>query len=328
MSEGADKESTTMSPWAGTFGARPSSARPDLPERACVSRAPLTSPIRAFDLVRLGPLMALSSGSMKIGVGLVDGPVAVDHPDLAEASIRPAGVDGTACSRSDTEACFHGTFVAGILVARRGSPAPAICPRCTLLVRPIFRETGADGALPTAAPDDVGNAVGACVDAGARVVNLSAATGAPSTRGEMSLRHALDYAARRGVLVVAAAGNQGMLGSSEITRHPGVVPVAAYDLSGRPMNRSNFGKSTGRWGLGAPGDGIVSLAADGTPATRAGTSFAAAFVTGAIALLWSLFPMADAASIRRALSQGPRRTTVIPPLMDAYAAYERLAARF
>jgi subtilisin family serine protease len=282
----------------------------------------------ALELVRLGPLMALSSGSAEIGVGLVDGPVAVDQPDLAGANIRPVGDDHSACSRSGSGACVHGTFVAGILAARRGSPAPAICPGCTLLVRPIFRETTADGALPTATPDDVGRAIVECVNTGARIVNLSAATGEPTTRVEQSLRQALDHVARRGALVVAAAGNQAALGSSEITRHPGVMPVVAYDLGGRPMDQSNFGRSLGRWGLGAPGDGIVSLAADGTAAPRAGTSFAAAFVTGAIALLWSLFPTADAGNLRRALAHGFRRTTVIPPLMDAQAAHELLASGF
>jgi subtilisin family serine protease len=288
--------------------------------------APRASAAAALQLVRLGPLMALTSGSAEIGVGLVDGPVAVDHPDLAEASIRPVGADSSACSRSSSGACAHGTFVAGILAARRDSRAPAICPGCTLLVRPIFRETAADGALPTATPDDVGHAIIECVNAGARIVNLSAATGGPTTRVEQSLREALDHAARRGVLVVAAAGNQSALGSSEITRHPGVIPAVAYDLGGRPMDQSNFGGSTGRRGVGAPGDGIVSLAVEGTSAPLSGTSFAAAFVTGAVALLWSLFPAADATSLRRALTHGLRRTAVIPPLMDAQAAHQLLAS--
>lgn len=290
--------------------------------------APPASTAAALELVRLGPLMTLSSGSAEIGVGLVDGPVAVDHPDLVTARILPAGDDAGASSRSGSGACVHGTFVAGILAARRGSGAPAICPGCTLLVRPIFRETEPDGSLPTATPDDVGRAIVECVNAGARVVNLSAATGAPTTRLEGSLRQALDHAARRRALVVAAAGNQATLGSSEITRHPGVIAVVAYDLDGQPMDQSNFGRSPGRGGLGAPGDGIVSLAADGSPAPRAGTSAAAPFITGAIALLWSLFPTADAGSVRRALSHGLRRTTVIPPLMDAQAAYELLARGF
>lgn len=298
--------------------------RPARDGRQHVTDSPPASTAAALELVGLGPLTALSSGSADVAVGLVDGPVSVDHPDLAAARIRPVGNDRSACSRLGSAPCAHGTFVAGILVARRGSLAPAICPGCTLLVRPIFRETLADGAPPAASPDDVGHAIVECVDAGARIVNLSAATGVPTTRLEIGLREALDYAARRGAIVIAAAGNQGALGSSEITRHPCVIPVVAYDLRGRPLGQSNFGFSAGRQGLGAPGEGIVSLAAEGTPAPGAGTSLAVAFVTGAFALLWSLFPDADAGRLRRALSHGLRRTTVIPPLMDAQAAYEVL----
>jgi subtilisin family serine protease len=289
--------------------------------------APAADTAAALDMVGLGRLMALSEGRPEVGIGLADGPVAVDHPDLAAARIQAVGDDPSACSRLGSGACMHGTFVAGILAARRGSAAPAICPACTLLVRPIFRETDATGGLPVAAPDDVGRAVLECVEAGARIVNLSAATGEPTTRAEPGLRHALDAAARRGALVVAAAGNQAALGGSEITRHPGVIPVVAYDLAGAPMAQSNLGLSSGRHGLGAPGDGIVSLATRGAPAPRAGTSFAAAFVTGAIALLWSLFPTADAGAIRNALTAGRRRDSVVAPLMDAWGAYERLAGQ-
>ena len=92
------------------------------------------------------------------------------------------------------------------------------------------------------------------------------------------------------MIVVAAAGNQGALGSSAITRHPWVIPVVACDDRGRPTNESNLGGSIGRRGLSALGAGVTSLAAEGEPLTLGGTSVAAPFVTGAIALLWSDFP--------------------------------------
>jgi hypothetical protein len=40
---------------------------------------------------------------------------------------------------------MHGTFVTGMLFARRNSVAPAICPNCTLILRPIFVEENDDG---------------------------------------------------------------------------------------------------------------------------------------------------------------------------------------
>ena len=277
----------------------------------------------SLELVRLRGLMGLTSGSPEVRIGLVDGPVAVDHPDFAGATIV-ALASGGVCARDDSGACAHGTFVAGILAARRGSSAPAISPGCTLLVRPVFRELDG-GSIPVATPDEVGRAIVDCVEAGARIVNLSAATGAPTTRVEAGLTQALDHAARRGALVVAAAGNQGTLGSSAITRHPGVLPVVGYGAGRRPMHGTNLAGSAGRRGVGAPGEAIVSLGGGGL-ATRTGTSFATAFVSGAIALLWSLFPDGDASRVRAALLGAPRRTSVTPPLLDAEAARAALAS--
>ena len=272
--------------------------------------------------------MERTSGSPEVKIGLIDGPVVTQHPDLAGEHLREIpGSNGTACTQANSTACLHGTFVAGILSAKRNSPAPAICPNCTLLVRPIFAEaTSGREHMPSATPKELAAAIIECIDAGARVINLSLALAQPSTKGEQSLEEALNQAVRRGVIVVAAAGNQGTLGSSAITRHPWVIPVVACDLRGRPMNESNLGSSIGRRGLRAPGDGITSLGAEGQSLTLGGTSVAVPFVTGAIALLWSEFPSATAAQIKLAITQAstPRRASVVPPLLDAAAAYQVL----
>lgn len=283
-----------------------------------------------LDLINLTPLMERTSGIPKIKVGLIDGPVVIDHPDLATENILevPGKLSGT-CAQASSVACMHGTFVAGILCAKRNSPPPAICPNCTLLVRPIFSETiSGDGQLPRATPEELAAAILECIEAGARVLNLSAGLAQPSSKGERKLEDALDYAARRGVIAVAAAGNQGTLGSSAITRHPWVIPVAACDLRGRPVSQSNLGSSIGRRGLSAPGEDITSLGIDGKPLTFGGTSAATPFVTGAIALLWSEFPAATTAEVRFVVTQTypQRRTTVVPPLLDAWAAYQLLVA--
>ena len=163
-----------------------------------------------------------------------------------------------------------------------------------------------------------------------RGLNLSVALVHPSSTGQRELEEALDYAARRGVIAVAAAGNQGAVGSSAITRHPWVIPVVAYDLQGRPIQQSNLGGSIGRRGLGAPGDDVTSLGADSRPITFGGTSIAVPFVTGAIALLWSQFPTATATEVKLALTQvsRQRRTTIVPPLLDAWAAYQLLMTMY
>jgi subtilisin family serine protease len=281
-----------------------------------------------LDLVKLTALMDRTSGSPEVKIGLIDGPVVILHPDLAGEHLREIpGNNGGTCSQANSTACLHGTFVAGILSAKRNSPAPAICPNCTLLIRPIFTETTSGREhMPSATPQELAAAIIECIDAGARVINLSLALAQPSTKGEQALEEALNQAVRRGVIVVAAAGNQGTLGSSAITRHPWVIPVVACDLRGRPTNESNLGSSIGRRGLCAPGDGITSLGAESHPFTLGGTSVAVPFVTGAIALLWSEFPAATAAQIKLAISQAsaPRRASIVPPLLDAATAYQSL----
>ena len=127
-------------------------------------------------------------------------------------------------------------------------------------------------------------------------------------------------------MVVAAAGNQGAVGGSVITRHPWVIPVIAYDLKGRPMNLSNLGASIGRCGLGAPGEVVTSLGVT-NPLTMGGTSAATPFVTGTAALIWSEFPGATAADVRSAVTMAaaPRRTTIVPPLLNALASYQAMS---
>ncbi len=286
----------------------------------------------ALDLVRLTALMDLTQGSPEVGVGLIDGPVARDHADLAESSIRDitSNKEGASCQNSRSSACRHGTFIAGILSARRGSDAPAISPACTLLVRPIFSEGSSDGKYePNTNPDDLAAAIFDCIGAGARVINLSLALVRPSKGPARSLESALDHAMRRGIIIVAAAGNQKTIGSTVITRHPWVIPTAACNREGLPSAYSNLGLSIGGRGLRAPGDGVISSGADGRSFPSSGTSVAAPFVTGTIALLWSIFPSATAEQMKLAVTQATvRRVSVVPPLLDAWTAYQTLALQY
>ena len=283
-----------------------------------------------LDLVQLTTLMDRTSGRAEISIGLIDGPVLLTHPELASEHIRevPGKLRGT-CARSDSSACVHGTFVAGILSARRDSTAPAICPQCSLLLRPIFSEAaGLDNVVPSASPQDLAEAIIDTVDAGASIINLSSALAQPSPKGENKLEEALNYAAHHGAIIVAAAGNQGTVGSSAITRHPWVIPVVSCDGNGLPTSESNLGDSIGRRGLRAPGQNIASLGTNGKPLTFSGTSAATPFVTGTIALLWSEFPAASAAEVSLAITRSGRqpRNTLVPPLLDAWAAYQTVAS--
>jgi subtilisin family serine protease len=287
-------------------------------------------PMLPTELVKLTALMERTSGNPDVKIGLVDGPVVTQHADLEKECFREiSGQNGATCTQANSTACLHGTFIAGILSAKRGSAAPAICPDCTVLIRPIFSEkTFGREHMPSATPQELAAAILECINAGARVINLSLALAQPSVKGEQALEEALNQALRRGVLIIAAAGNQGMLGSSAITRHPWIIPVVACDSRGRPINESNLGGTIGMRGLSAPGDSITSLGSDGQTRTLGGTSVAVPFVTGAIALLWSEFPAATAGQIKLAVTRAPtlRRASVVPPLLDAAAAYQILFA--
>ena len=110
-----------------------------------------------LDHVELTALMQVTAGRADFAVAIIDGPVATDHVDFGAA--RMSTISGSVsgqCQHVDGAACQHGTFIAGILVAARGSTAPAICPDCSLLIRPIFTETASSrDQMPSAKPGDL-----------------------------------------------------------------------------------------------------------------------------------------------------------------------------
>jgi subtilisin family serine protease len=287
--------------------------------------------MRDLELVRLSPLMEKTAGRPEIIVGLIDGPVLLTG-DLWSKRIVQSNTNAlpSQCTHPSSDACMHGTFVASLLAAKRGSGIPAICPDCTVVVYSIFSEppTG-DEQMPSASPEQLATAIFDTVGAGARVLNMSVGLSQPAGKGDdRLLREAFDYAARRGVVPVAASGNQGSVGSSSLTNHPWVLPVVGCDGQGRPTPESNLGGSIGRGGLSAPATGVFGLGPDGRSRTIGGTSVAAPFVTGTIALLWSEFPNATASEVKYAVTASSvgRRTSIVPPLLNAWGAYEALAS--
>jgi subtilisin family serine protease len=284
----------------------------------------------ALELVNLRSLMDRTAGRSEIVVALIDGPVLMANPRQWSSQVHYMDGDLSAiCLRAGSAACSHGTFIASVLAAKRETPAPAICPGCTLLVRTIFpEELAKDQTEPSASPKELAAAIVDVVKAGARVLNMSMGLARASPNPEPRLREAMDYAASRGVIPVVAAGNQRTVGSSALTGHSWAVPVVACDLAGKPSFESNLSASAGRRGLRAPGQDIMGLGTDGNLKFSGGTSVAAPFVTGAIALLWSEFPKASARDVRLALRPvlTPRRASLVPALLDARAAYDSLAA--
>ena len=192
--------------------------------------------------------MAISEGKPEIVIGVIDGPVDINHHAFRNAKIRTVSdLQLNACKRSDSIACMHGTSVIGILCASRDSAAPAICPECQIILRPIFNETHESdkvrNSFPVSTAEELASAIIEIVDAGARIINLSLGLSTSSLIIYQELQQAYDYALRKGVVITAAAGNQGSIGYSSMLNHPWVFPVAASDEDGRIHPISNFGPS-------------------------------------------------------------------------------------
>jgi subtilisin family serine protease len=290
--------------------------------------------------IKLASIMDISSGNPDIKIGLIDGPIDYTHTAFQGSRIRAVKESQlAACKSASSIACRHGTFVAGVLCAKRGSSAPAICPGCTLLLRPIFKDqTPTDKnnnkkqndilLFPSTTPEELSDAIIEIVDARARIINLSLGLSTSSLITYPKLQESYDYARQHGAIIVAASGNQGNIGSISLLHNRWIIPVAASDYHGQLDSMSNFGPSIGSRGLMAPGINITSTSSGGGYITMSGTSFAAPFVTGAIALLWSVFPNASAADLVRCIrvgsSDGRRRRSITPPLLNVEAVYRIL----
>lgn len=216
------------------------------------------------------PILA---GRILPGVDLVDG-------DFDPAD-RPDGIDSDGDGRVD-EAVGHGTFVAGLILS--------VAPEVRIL--PI-RVLDSDGVGTAAA---VARGLEIARERGAQVVNLSLGMAIESDVIEDLLKEHAD----EGLVAVASAGN---LASGE-RRYPAgsaeAVGVAAVGADDRRAEFSNFGS----WvRIAAPGVGLVAPWWEGGLAVWSGTSFAAALVSGAAALLFAAEPRADADDVADALER-------------------------
>ena len=286
-----------------------------------------------LNLIGLDHLMKISDGSPDIVIGLIDGPVFVDHPAFFESNLKTINKSHYAyCKNSSSLACMHGTFTAGIISSKRGLQSPAICPKCTLLIHPVFIESSTkkinkngcfDNSLPSTTSEELSNAIFETIKAGAKIINLS--LGLPNNLlNNKELYEVYHYAARHGVLIIISAGNQGNIGQTSLIDHDWIIPVASCSNNGTISPDSNLGPIIGNRGVMAPGEFITSVYSGGGYTTASGTSIAAPFVTGTLALLWSIYPKKTASDLKLAILSH-RRRSILPVLLDAYSAFQSLA---
>lgn len=228
-------------------------------------------------------------------VAVVDSGVDLTHPDLQGAFARRG--DGSLLGRDfvddddePTDHHGHGTMVAGVVAARtaNGIGVAAVAPLTRIM--PI-RVLDAEAAGNTA---DVDAAIRWAVDNGAHVVNLSLEIaredGLEVARdlGQQAPDAAVRYAWERGVIVVAAAGND----SSGFTDYRDDTPVVLVGATDREDRRAPFSDAGRSDMLMAPGTEIVSTwcnpcgsASQPSVGQSDGTSYAAPHVAGSLALL-------------------------------------------
>lgn len=170
----------------------------------------------------------------------------------------------------------HGTAVASLIVANHPQ-LPGIAPSAELLSVRVLNAQGAGDAFTVA------EGIVRAVDAGANILNLSLGSDVDNA----ALREAVRYALDRGVVVVAAAGNDGRSGLVYPAGYEGVVAVGASDAELEAASFSNRGKELD---VLAPGVGMPAAYAEKMAVSMNGTSASAAVFSGAVAALMSKEP--------------------------------------
>ena len=239
---------------------------------------------RLYARTRVGaPVVARMEAGSGVRVGILDGPVA------AGGALAHHSVDVRSFLGADDRAApdNHGTAIAALIAGwDRGSSFAGVAPGAELSVGVVLRRRGSTEDTTLSA---VLEGFDWLLSQRSRVVNLS--LGGPPNR---LLAAAVTVASRKSVVVVAAAGNDGPNAEPVYpAAYPGVIAVTATDSVDRIYPQANRGSYLL---LSAPG--VDVWAPDGGSGHYAtGTSFAAAIVTGAVAVLLQRQPQLTPASV-------------------------------
>ncbi len=266
------------------------------PSANCLSqrgRTHLTSEPWAQRALGFSSVWDLTRGQ-RITVAVVDS--GIDYtPQLAG---RVSRVDLTGGNGED---CIpHGTDVASIIAAgdarARGVPFYGVAPAAHILSIRVQQQEGTSGqsnAQRRRTLADIARGIHYAVVEHANVINVSIQVSASYP----ALRTAVEFALRRNVVVVAAAGNDnpgGGQGPFYPASYPGVLSVNAVDQYGQ---LGGFDVSRTPVSVTAPGVNVASDYPGGFDPSNNGTSFATAFVSGEAALVRAAYPRLTAAQV-------------------------------
>lgn len=257
----------------------------------------------AYKMVGLRAAQGSYSGN-NITIAIIDTGMDRNHTSLDHAKIV-AWKDYVNGRKSVYDDVGHGSHVAGIIVGKgsdfgarwQGFDLKGAAPDAKLIIVKAIR------ADETGSTADVISGINFAVGNGADVICLSLGS-KPSTLNlfDQDIKNAVDSAASRGIVVVASAGNKNPNGPQQNdvsvpANIENVIAVGAVDEDRHVADFSMRGDNSGTLGLTprtdpnkkpevvAPGVGIKSAWKDGRYATASGTSQAAPFVCGGVALL-------------------------------------------
>jgi thermitase len=204
-------------------------------------------------------------------VAVIDTGVWASHPDLSGEVLT--GYDFVSSDNDATDDHGHGTHVAGTIAAvtNNGVGVASIGYHGSILPIKVLNSEG----YGTYA--DVASGIIYAADNGASIINMSLGGSSSS----ITLQNAVNYAIGRGVMIVAAAGNDG----SDAPLYPaacdGVLAISATDSSDNLASFSNYGSNIF---VGAPGVGILSTYLNNSYVSMSGTSMATPHVAGLLEL--------------------------------------------
>ncbi len=229
----------------------------------------------------------LSGKAIKIAV--IDSGIA-SHNDL----VIVGGVSTVDYTSSYNDDHGHGTHVAGIIGARNNSyGVKGVAFESDIYAVKAFNQNG------EALLSDIIEGINWSIVNDMDIINLSSGTQTAST----AFRTVIDKAYENGLLVVAAAGNDGTSDGSGDTvdfpaRYDSVIGVSAVDVN---SNRAEFSSTGPTVEVAAPGVRVLSTYIGNQYAYISGTSMAAPFVTGELALLKQAYPNLTNKELRKAL---------------------------
>src|SRR4051794_8934819 len=223
-------------------------------------------------------------GSTAVTVAVVDTGIRRTHQDLTGGRVLQ-GYDYYNNDSDPADDCGHGTHTSGTVGATTNNGV-GVAGMAQVKILPLKALSGADilGRCSGSATV-IANAIRAAADQGAQIISMS--IGGPDSTVE---HDAVTYAYNKGVIIVAAAGNDGASNSID---YPGAYPesiaVAALDST---KTRASYSDGGPQLDISGPGSDVVSTynSSDTSYSTLSGTSMATPHVAGALALALSCAP--------------------------------------